>query len=878
MITPQEFASKVVSNSTDKRSAGLPSLSFRPIDRPVLLDRIDLAIAMPQTRVLMICGAAGSGKTVLLADWVSRAGSAQPGAEVCWLTITEDMDQGHRLWNALRARLAVPDAPRPGLLAPLADAVELVDTLTDRAAPVVLVIDDAHLLTDPIALAGLEHFLLNAPTTVTTIIAARFDPPIRWHSLELTGQLERVPAAELAMTQEQVAQVCRQHLPNLTPEELRTVTDLTRGWAALVRITAIYLAASNRDRATALTALARPAQAVSDFIVGELIDTLSPQLRLFLTYTSIPESFTEQLADELVGGGAVHRLYELDRINFPCTHELRGDDLWFSYHPMLRSYLRAEANRLGNRMLSDLHLRTAEWLRSADQPLTALPHLLDGPGESHLRCFLADSALDLVLRGRGGDLFATLHRLRPEIADDPFIWLLRGADALLYGDATDALTILDMAAVRRTNRTSFVPDSWIEALSAATAAYTAVMTGSAPERVVIPNPLPLTGEAGIDCYTMIQFAFVKLAQGDVADGEELLHSALVLAEHGPGGARLIVQAVTRLATAAGIRGDITSMQECSERAVAIATENAVPGNPDITLALTMSALASYLQGEDPAPAQVAAALAVHPRQDGSSGPVAGWHAFVLGHLLQLEQSADISGAVDALRHSLLELLERQAVPLMSGGLVPHAVWALLRAHEPRTATLLVERARQVLGDTDDIVVARAALALTANSPIATRSMVLPLIRSDNADRPISTITAWLLHAVSHIDAPMKAREGLENALRLAARDRLIRPFLDIPQVLHLLDSFAGQLGRHDVFAEIVRRHPKARRDTAHHTLTTTEVTVLRLLPSGRTVQQIADDLGVSINTVKTHLRGIYAKLGTNTRGDAVGRARFTGLI
>ncbi|MCU1642783.1 MAG: hypothetical protein JWN03_3058 [Nocardia sp.] len=874
MSTPPRSVPLAAMKGLGRPTAGLPRLSFQPIDRPVLLDRIDRAASDPHTRVLLICAAGGSGKTILLTDWMRRRAS---GVEVAWLTVSQVSGQSRLLWSTLRTRLAVPETPRPGNAAPLAEAIHLLDALSERPTPVVLVIDDAHLLTDPVALAGLEYFLTHAPNTVTAIVAGRFDPPVRWHNFELAGQLTRMPAGLLAMSHEQVAQVCRQHLPSLTVDEVRTVANLTRGWPALVRISAIHLAGHGRNRAAALTALARPSQAVSDFLVRELIETLSPELRLFLTYTSIPDSFTEQLADELAGGGAAHRMYELDRINFPLTHELRGDELWFSYHPMLRSYLRTEANRLGIETLRDLHVRTAAWLRHADQPLAALPHLLAGPGETHLQRFLIDAALELVLEGRGCGLFAALHSLRPDLADDPYIWLLCAMNALLYGDAADALPILEVARMRQARRVSFVPASWIELLTVATAAGAAVMAGRAVCGIAMREPLQTTGNADIDCYATNQLAMAAFVRGDITRGAELLHSALAVAEHS-GRARLAVQAVTRLATAAGLAGGITAMRERADRALAIAAEHAVPDNPDTTLSLTMSALAAYLQGEWPDPAQVDAALTVHSRQDGSSVPAAGWHAHVVGQLLTFERAADKSAAADALRHSMLELLDKQAVPMMSSGLVPPVVWALLRVHEPHTARLLVERARRTLGDTADIMIARAALTHAANSPAATRALVRPLIDNSDTIHPTNAIFAWLLFAVSHPEQPLKAREGMENALRIAAREKLVRPFLDVPQAIRLLDSLAGQLGRHDVFADFVRRHPKAPRSTEHPTLTTAEVTVLRLLPSGRTTQHIANDLGVSINTVKTHLRGIYTKLGANTRVDALERARRTGLI
>lgn len=147
-----------------------------------------------------------------------------------------------------------------------------------------------------------------------------------------------------------------------------------------------------------------------------------------------------------------------------------------------------------------------------------------------------------------------------------------------------------------------------------------------------------------------------------------------------------------------------------------------------------------------------------------------------------------------------------------------------------------------------------------------------------------TVLARLLEATSHaaLGNSLKAYEAMATALSCAEPEHLIRPFVEVPAALDLLATFSGRFGHDDAFADRIRLHPAARRErecaTAHPGLTTTELTVLKQLPSGRTTQQIADDLGVSINTVKTHMRGIYGKLGTSTRTEALDQARRTGLL
>ncbi len=854
----------------------MPSFSSAPIARSTLIDRLDAFLAAGQRRVLLVCAPAGSGKTVLLADWASRL---RDRADRCpalgWVSVSEQ-DPGAALWQTLRDQLELPKPPhRPSVDAPGFDAAQLVEMLTVRGTPTVIVIDDAHLITEPLALAGLEHFLLHAPPAVTTVVSGRFDPPLRWHLLGLTERSTRWGAADLAMTGAEIATLCREHHCELDDAELATVLDLTKGWAALVRIAAMYLAA-NADRSAALAVLARPPRAVSDFLVGELIGALPLNVRLFLTYTSIPASFTQSIADDLIGGGAAHTLYELDRMNFPVTSIARGDDIWFTYHPMLRAYFLAEMNRLGAQARSGLHLRTANALRAAGLPRHALTHLLDVSDPRHLREFLAECGTTMVLDGDGAALFGELHRARPSLLDDPFVWLLRVLDALFHGSAADALAYLDVADSRRA-RPSFAPAHWIDALTVAATVDAAAATGSVSGHLTVETAP--TGNPDIDCYLAIQSATAMADGGRLDRGEEMLLRGLALALHA-GHPRLALRALTRLTFIACGREATASMRDRANRALIIAAEHDLLDTPDAAQAMTAAGLAAYLRGEQPDPSHAAAALAQHAVQDGSETPLAGWHGYVIGLLLAADQAADRRAAIDDLRRGTQLLLDKNTAPGATATLIPHVVWALLGMHEPLPAQLLAERAQQLLGDLPDIVIARAAVAEAAEHSQAALTLLAPLLAGMDVVRPSTRVTGWLLYSSAHhrIGNGAKARSGLENALRHAAADHLLRPFLDVPNAIELLDVYAGRFGRFDAFGDIVRQNRNAARSSTHPALTDAEMTVLKHLPSGRTAQQIAADLGVSINTVKTHLRSIYTKFGANSRVAALDYARRSGVL
>ncbi|WP_157171791.1 LuxR C-terminal-related transcriptional regulator [Nocardia higoensis] len=821
-----------------------PTPTFTPIARPLLFDTVDAAVAAGNGRVLLISAPAGAGKTVLVADWAAH---------------------------------------RPDLTVRWARAPELVGASGAFPPDGVLVLDDAHLLADPEATAELERLLLDAPPATTVIVCARHDPPIRWHLLELRARLSRLGAAELAFTAGESARLCGEHGVRLDDAGLATVDELTRGWAALVRILAVHLAA-HPEELDAPVLLERPPHTVAGYLAAELLDELTPALRDFLTVTGVPAAFTEKLADELAGGGAGHYLDELDRIGFPLLRTARGTDVWIQHHPMLRACFRAEANRLGPARITELHAHAARWLHAAGHLPEALAHLSAVGDRRELLDFVVTAGLTMVLDGDGGALFDELTRAAVEVMDDPYLWALRVLDALVHGDLADAGAYLDLAVERGAHRASFAPAAWTEALIGALAVDVAACTGAPP---VAFTAAAATGNPDIDCYAALQAATAALLAGRIHEGEELLHRGAALAEHAchP---RLALRTATRLALAAAAAESTVAMRRRAARALAVAADHDLLASFDAAQVMTIAAGAAYLRGEAPEPAYLTAALAWRRDRDGAHSPLVGGHGHLVGQLARLGTAQPGHGsngsapgtAVDTLHRDMLALLDREDHAVNTAALVPHVVWALLRMREPRTAHLLTDKARSRLGELPDVLLARAACALAEDKPRQALDLMEPLLRADGALRPNSRVTGWLVCAVAHfaLGRPRAGAETLERAVHEAAEGELVRPFLDVPGAIALLDAYSGRFARAESFVARIRANPAAHREIFRPALTDTELLVLKQLPTGRTVGQIAADLGVSINTVKTHLRGIYGKLGANSRVGALDTARRSGLL
>ncbi|WP_405496014.1 LuxR C-terminal-related transcriptional regulator [Nocardia sp. NBC_00511] len=849
-------------------------LVFPTLHRERLLRHLDEAAH--RGGVILLSAPAGSGKSVLLNDWTDRLRSTDPALRVARLVPGDPVAAQHS-WTALRHDLGLPPATgsRP--------AARLLDDLAASTARTMLVLEDAHRITDPGSLAELDHLVRHAPPTLTVVISTRKDLPPQWHDLEMRGRMRRFGPRELALTPAEVREVCAQHGCRLDARQLATVTALTQGWPALVRMAGRALAEYPDDHTTGLAVLALPPHPVSVFLSTEVLADLPAPQRRFLTRTAVPDAFTEQLADQLIGRPARPFLDELDRHHIPLARESRDGALWFTHHPQLLACLRTEARRLDETALTVLRLTTARWCTAVGRPLAALPHLLDVPGPGPRRMFLRDNALGLVLDGSGPALFAQLDRADPMLAVDPYIRLLRALDALSREENSTATAYLALAEQHSPHGvpepSSCVPADWLRTMRRAVSVELAVHTGGRLDQSgPVENSTP-TGNPDIDAYAAVQDAMLLLMRGASADGEQRLHRASTLAEPARH-ARLALRSTVRLAVVSAVEGRVAAMRERAQRALDIAAEHRLLDSHDALQAVVMTALAARMQGDDKGIQFFATELAGYARR-GKFGPDS--HEHVVTQLLAFDTATDRYAAAQGLRHSMSMLLHRSHPPLIQGLLV-QAVWTLLRIPDSRPAAHLIEEARQVAGDLAAVTLCEAALAQAVNKARSALVLTGPLLVPAAGLNPMMTVLARLLEATSHaaLGNSLKAYEAMATALSCAEPEHLIRPFVEVPAALDLLATFSGRFGHDDAFADRIRLHPAARRErecaTAHPGLTTTELTVLKQLPSGRTTQQIADDLGVSINTVKTHMRGIYGKLGTSTRTEALDQARRTGLL
>ncbi|MEU2611166.1 LuxR C-terminal-related transcriptional regulator [Micromonospora sp. NPDC007271] len=869
--------------------------------RPRLLDRLDQAVAGPVT---LVAAPAGWGKTTLLASW-ARADRAEPPP--AWVAV-EEGDTGERLWSYLAAALRaaaegvpeegppVPDSPpRPDQLELLAAA------LAARERPVRLVLDDLHRITDPAALTGLEFLLRHTEGRLRLVAGARGDPPLPLHRWRLAGELTEVGPDDLAFTDDEVADLLVAHAVPLPAAAVPRLRERTGGWPAGLRFAALALRAQ-ADPARGVERFGGDQPDVAGYLRDEVLTRLDPAARDVLRRAAVAVAVCADLAEAVTGrADAGQVLADVARTGGFLRQD-GGNPPWYRCHPLLADLLRDELGRLPAEELRDLHLRAAGWYAGNDRPAEALRHALAGGEWNRATELLITRWPELA--PYEGEVPAGPPPPEPPadaVRRDPELALACAAERAYAGDADAAGHHLRRAAEHARGLPAPRRDRFrrlataLELTLARLAGDHAAVRGSAARllatRTAIgPGDDPRAG-AGEDADTRAvagtALGLVSLAEGELAAARDRFAEARAAAREA-GRPRTELVDASRSALLDAARGELRAAERAARAALGAPACQGWSSRLDCGYAYLALALVACHRDE---PAEAAAHLAL-------AGPATGQpEAAALAALCRAELLAADGRSAAALR-ALTEARDRAPGPELAAWLT--AAEARLRADagDGDTArSLLTDALRGVDAESAEAAALGVALArveLRAGSPRAARQALPDWATPAARSWPLPVrLAAGLLDAVLAGDGGDERRAGrvLEQVLDLAAPEGYRRLFTRAERgVRDLLAAHLDSGTAHwAAVSELVRGADERRADepaersggperALDEPLTERELTILRYLQSILSNVEIASELSLSVNTVKTHVRNIYRKLDATRRREAVRRARELRLI
>ncbi|WP_406079185.1 LuxR C-terminal-related transcriptional regulator [Micromonospora sp. NBC_00858] len=892
----------------------IPKLRHSLVARQRLSERLSRGA---ESRLTLISAPAGFGKTTLLSAWLASGAEQR---SVAWLSLEESDSQPGLFWTyVITALQNVVPGVGAGALPLLQSAQTPIETVLATllnelsAVPneIHLVLDDYHLVDGPDVETGMVFLLEHLPPHVHLVISSRADPALPLARLRARGELVEVRAAELRFTLDEVTDYLNEVIGlNLTANDIAALEGRTEGWIAALQLAALSMQ-GRADVAGFIAGFAGDDRYIVDYLVEEVLRRQSDHVRTFLVQTSILDRLSGPLCDAVTaqhGGKAM--LESLDRANLFVV-PLDDSRRWYRYHHLFADVLRTHLLDERADEAADLHRRASQWYDQNGEPSPAVRHAL-AAGDVERAAGLVELAMpalrrnrqDPTIRGWLDAIPDEVVRVRPVLAVGLIGALMSGGEFEGIEDRLrDAEQLLDKPPTDRAEMV-VVDEEELLRLPGVIQMYRAALAlvrGDTPatirhahraiDRTAVDDHLTRAGASAL-----LGLAF--WGNGDLEAAHQA-YSACVEGMRRVGHISDVLGCSITLADTRITQGRLGEALRTYEQALQLASHHGGPvlrGMADMYVG--MSQIACERNDLD--------AATQHLRRSQELGEHTGLpqnrYRWRVSMARVLQAQGDLRGA--------LQLLD-EAQHVYVGDFSPNvrpvpALTARLLAMQGRIGEALSWAREQGLSVDDDVsylrefehvTLARVLLAqytahrAGASATEAARLLERLLTAAEAGERTGSVIEILVLQALTHHargDTP-GALAPLERALTLAEPEGYVRVFAgEGPPMVSLLKAVAKQRVSWDYVHRLVNacghadetpvNQPRRLTQGLVEPLSERELEVLRLLGTDLDGPAIARELVVSLNTLRTHTRNIYAKLGVNSRRAAVRQAGELNLL
>jgi LuxR family maltose regulon positive regulatory protein len=873
---------------------------------PRLIDRSDLLAALDRaaaSKVTIISAPAGSGKTSLLRAWAGRTGQSR---RLALMQVQRDQHDAQQFWLALLDAVRRATGANSGAELPAATpdfnehamADRVLSELADAHGGITLVIEDLHELHTPEAPTQLTRLLTSLPQHVHAILTTRYDVRLRLHRLRLAGELAEIRAADLRFSEGETRELLEAAGIALSAAGAALLHQRTEGWAAGLRLAALSLV-GHPDPERFVAEFSGSDRTVAEYLLAEMLDRQAPDVQDLLLRTSLLDRVNGDLGDLLTGrAGSEQILLDLEDAN-AFVESLDPGRTWFRYHHLFADLLRLELRRTLPAEIPALHRRAAGWFTQHGQVAEAIRHTQAAGDWPDAAGLLADHAFSLTLDGQAQTMQALVEAFPPG-ADHPELALVRAMGDLAQGHLDDADAHLAVAKAYAET----TPPGRQRRLQVAMASLELSLDRRRGHLAGVTEQArflasPVTGPSDEDIALGSDLRAVALMNLGTAEAWSLglpdavrhLQEGAVLARE-IGRPYLEVGCLAQLGfayifhDAAKPENDAfaTTQRRCRE-AIALAERYGWGTEPVIapalmTLAGTMVWLGEFAEGEEWL-RRTERALQT------DTGP---------DIRLLLHQTAGMLQAGRGRHREALEefgAAEDLASQLEGSQALASQVTGWLLATQARLGLTGEARARLAALDDEgassgEIRNARAVICLEDGDPAGALGALHDVLDGTAPVLGYTTVVeTQLLAGLAHRERgdQRAANQAAERALALAESDRLVLPFAMTGSRELLEELPRHQTAHAALLADILdvlhgSSPPVIERSSLPpaEELSPGELRVLRYLPTNLSRPEIADELSVSLNTVSTHLRRIYAKLQVSDRSSAVQRARELRLL
>jgi len=906
----------------------LPSPRPQAVPRPRLIERLNEGLRQEPgfgRPLTLLSAPAGFGKTTLLSEWLhdpgvtvdaqrsaGRAEVAPPQASiqnppskivnrVAWLSLdAEDDDPARLVTYVVTALQTVAPNVGAGVLVALQSSqpppaqvllTALLNEIAALANPVLLVLDDCHVLEAEAVMQALAFLLEHLPSQMHLVLATREDPPLPLARLRARGQMVELRAGDLRFTPDEAADFLNRVMGlGLSAEDVAILESRTEGWIAGLQLAALALRGmvstpGRPDTAGFIQSFTGSHRFVLDYLVEEVLSRQPVEIQDFMLKTSILERMTAGLCGALLqppipnlqlpGSDLQPLLDHLDRANLflvPLDNERR----WYRYHHLFGELLRQRLRqRLAPGEIARLHIRASEWYENNGLVFEAFRHATAANDVARAERLTNAEGMPIHFRGVAAAVLDWLASLPSTVLDArPTLWVKWATLSLVIGQTTGVEERLQAAEAALPRGE---PDGQTRNLLGiiAAARATLALTRYEPEAMMSQarraldylHPDNLTFR--FTAFWVLSYAHLFL--GDRAAARAAAEAMSTSQASGDPFSTILARGV--LGQVQELENQLYLAAETYRHALELEGDPPLPNAAEAHLGLARI----FYQWNDLDAAARHGRQSLHLAHQYDQGI----DRFILAEVflarLKLAQG-DVGGAAAALAqteesvrrnnfsHRLPEVAAAQVLVLLHQGKLEAA------ARLAQTYHLPLEQAR---------------VFLAQGEPVAALAALEPLRRQAEekgwADERLKALVlqSVALHAHGEKDQSIQV---LGAALGLAEPGGFVRLFLDegtpMRQLLQetVFRGIASDYARRLLAAFAPPGPKRVPQSALVEPLSERELEVLQLIAKGFRNRQIADRLYLSINTVKVHARNIYGKLGVNNRTEAVARARELGVL
>jgi LuxR family maltose regulon positive regulatory protein len=907
----------------------IPPLRPGMVSRPRLIAKLEDGLR-PGNKLILLSAPAGFGKTTLLSEWATRC---EPRMPVGWISLDAGDNDPVRFWSYLISALEtihkgvgvdVQIALRSRQPPPIEELLTgLINQVVGISIPLALVLDDYHVVDAQPIHSALGFLLDHLPSQMHLIIATRADPPLHLSRLRARSQMVELRTDDLRLTVDEATAFLNDAMDlQLSAEDVAALEARTEGWIAGLQMAALSLQGQSREQAHSFVrAFTGSHRYVLDYLTDEVLLRQPADRQRFLLQTSILDRLSASLCDavcEQAGGsaeltaGGQEMLAQLDAANLFVV-PLDDSRRWYRYHHLFAELLRRRLGQTQGDLVPELHRRASAWYERHRLIAKAVQHALASGDMERAGRLVGGNTLSMMEYGELRAIERWIDALPEEMMRaQPWLSIAHAWLLAFTGQLDAAETALASAAdglVGPSQAGGPSPESrWLGGHIACIRAYVVGLEGDPLQAAELAREalslLPSEDLLTRGWVTMALGIYLYRA-GDLGGADQALAKAVAISR-ATGDSHVAVLALCNLAVAHRDRGKLARAANTFRDALQLAREYADRAGQQLPVsAYAHTYLAAVLcEWNDPQAAldHVYQGIELCERW-GEPQLLVGSYMQLAGILVSV---GDTDGALDAAHKA--KAAARMLSPGYAARVDPVEALAQLRRGNVEAAIQWADtpdvglsgrdgpyeywarcgiraRVRMAQGRTDEALEELAGVLQAAEAAESQLHVIASL-----------RLQALALQARGELD---RALAALERALALAEPEGYVRRFIGegapmgdllreaaargiaagyVEKLLSALDQEAkahanGTQQRDDSPMVLDRPSP-----VLVEPLSARELQVLRLLAAGLSNLEIAEELYLSVNTIKTHTRNIYGKLGVRSRLQAANRAEELQLL